>query len=159
VDSFVSKSLTKNPGGGETIMAFEPNVAPFITGNMATPHVHDPGLNPVSIIRTSDAWQVHVTWDTSGLFVPLVNPAASWNISAYLESIGPGPEAVIATGTEPFGPPANAHNYSKVLNIAAGAVPAGPYKLVVVITLTSAGVPMPIAAFSEGPLLTFFTAS
>jgi len=54
-------------------MAFEPNVAPFITGNMAAPQVFDPHLNPASIIRTADNWRIRLNWDTSGLFIPLVN--------------------------------------------------------------------------------------
>ncbi len=137
-------------------MAFEPNVAPFITGNMAAPQVFDPHLNPASIIRTADNWRIRLNWDTSGLFIPLVNPGASWNISAYLESLGPGPEYTVATATEPFGAPANSHSYTKDLNISSGSVPAGVYRLVCVLTLTSGGMPMPIAAFSEGPVLNFF---
>jgi hypothetical protein len=137
-------------------MAFEPNVAPFITGDMNALQVFDSHLNPASIIRTVDPWRIRLSWDTSGLFIPLVNPGATWTINAYLESLGPGPEYTVASAIEAFGPPANAHNYTKELNIAGGSVPAGVYRLVCVLTLTSGGMPMPIAAFREGPVLNFF---
>ena len=140
-------------------MAFEPNVAPFITGSIQTIEILDPGLNPVSIIRRSDSWRIRVRWNTNGLFIPLVNPAATWKISAYLESFGEHKDVDLPTDQETFGPPANAHNYDKTLSFAAGLAEAGAYRLVVVLTLTSGGMHMPIAAFTEGPMLTFFDAS
>lgn len=140
-------------------MAFEPNVAPFITGSIQTPQILDPGLNPVSIIRRSDSWQIRLQWNTNGLFIPLVNPAAAWKISAYLESFGTQPDVDLRPEEETFGPPANAHSYDKTLTFAGTAALAGAYRLVVVITLTSGGMQMPVAAFTEGPMLTFFDAS
>jgi hypothetical protein len=140
-------------------MAFEPNIAPYVTGSIGTPQIVDSGDLPASIIRTSDSWKIKLDWSTNGLLVPLVNPAAQWQITAYLESFGPHPDVTLPVATEAFGAPANAHNFSKTLNIAAGAVGPGAYRLVVVVTLTSGGLPMPIAAFTEGPMLTFFVAS
>ncbi len=52
--------------------------------------VHDLGQNPTSIIRTTDAWHIHVDWSTDGplsVFLP-----GNWHVKAYLESIGPGQE-------------------------------------------------------------------
>ena len=47
-------------------------------------------------------------------------------------------------------------NYHADINVAAGAVTAGTYKLVTVLLYTNGGFPNEIAGFSEGPLVQFY---
>lgn len=117
--------------------------------------VTDPNGTPAStIISLTDSWNLQVSWQVTGLFVPSIG--GKWLVRAFVESIGPGPELLVASADIPM---TGLNNYSRVFNIGP-SVPgqAGPYKLVVVITSTNLlGTPSPFAGYAEGPILQFYS--
>jgi hypothetical protein len=138
-------------------MPFEPSLpGPYqflFHGHIQTA-VTDPHGTPVpTIISLTDDWHLTVNWEVHGLFVPSVG--GKWIVRAYLESIGPGPEPMVAQAEIPM---TGGTNYTKTFFIGPN-VPseAGPYKLVTVITsLNLLGTPAPFAAYDEGPILQFY---
>lgn len=138
-------------------MQFEPQLpGPYqylFHGHLQT-QVSDPEGTPSStIISLTDRWNLTVSWQVHGLFVPSIG--GKWQIRAYLESIGPGPELevvnedVIMTGGS---------DYSETYRIGP-RIPdrPGPYRLVTVITaLNLLGTPAPFAGYDEGPILQFY---
>lgn len=131
---------------------------------------------PTTIIRTDQAWRVHIEWRTQGLAAAAM--AGDFHVSAYLESLGPGPDLKLPIGganevsvnllTGAFTalplPTGGRRDYSVNINVPAGLVPidanrARPYKLVVTVTYTEpmpGDPPGPMAGFLEGPVLQFF---
>jgi hypothetical protein len=138
-------------------MPFEPQFpspfGAFFQGQFQA-QVTDPHGQPAAtIISMKDDWHLQVTWQVTGALVPSIG--GKWQIRAYLESIGPGPEVMVANREVDI---TGANNYSETFFIGPN-VPniAGPYKLVTVLTSTNLlGLPAPFAAYDEGPLLQFF---
>lgn len=138
-------------------MTFEvPN--PLVLNGTLSAALHDPGQAPATIVKTTDAFHVHAVWSIDGPAAGVMG--GDWHLSAYLESIGLGFEGQIGAtvnvplaGTPPVPLP---RNYHADINVAAGAVPAGAYKLVTVLLYTNGGFPNEIAAFSEGPIVQFY---
>jgi hypothetical protein len=116
---------------------------------------------PTNHIRTTQNWGVRVNWEMTGAFTPFL--IDEFRMRAALESIGPGPElsfgpVVVNTlaGVLGAGPK---RTYVANINIPAGAVPPGVYKLVTLIQLHDDGAPgnpYPIVATAEGPIVTIF---
>jgi hypothetical protein len=140
-------------------MPFEPqNIPPnFFTGNINAFAVLDPaGLQPTTIIRTTDTWFVSISWQIAGIVADAL--AGTWQVRAFLESMGAGfegqvgPVQNINLNVDPTTP----RNYSTLLTVPPGT-PAGTYKLVVTINyLTPANQPGFMAGYQEGPILQFF---
>jgi hypothetical protein len=140
-------------------MPFEPqNIPPnFFTGQINAFAVLDPsGLQPTTIIRTSDTWHVQISWQIDGTVADSL--AGTWQVRAFLESMGPGLEAqvgptqTINLAVDPTSP----RNYNAQITVPAGT-PAGTYKLVVTVNyLTPANQPGFMAGYQEGPILQFF---
>ncbi len=139
-------------------MPFEPQTLP-INGSISTTVLDPTGQNPSNlIIQIPDAWAVRVVWSVAGDAVPMMAAAAQWRVRVSLESLGPGLEAQVGALNEPVGAPAAMHTYDRIINIP-GSFPGltpGAYKLVTVLTLDNGGLPVPIAAFSEGPVVQFY---
>lgn len=118
----------------------------------------DPGQAPATIVKTTDPFRVHADWFVNGPAAAIMG--GDWHLRAYLESIGPGfegqigPTVNVPVATTP--PLPLPRNYHADINVAAGAVPAGTYKLVTVLLYTNGGFPNEIAGFSEGPLVQFY---
>ena len=137
-------------------MPFEPQLpGPYqalFHGHIQT-QVTDPHGTPAStIISMQDDWHLQVNWQVHGMFVPSVS--GTWKVRAYLESIGPGPELLVADRDIAM---TGGSSYSETFFIGPN-VPneAGPYKLVTVITAENmAGGPAPFAAYDEGGILQF----
>lgn len=117
-------------------------------------NICDPNGTPASsIISMTDAWRLEVNWQVHGVFVPSI--CGKWKVTAYLESLGPGPEPIIAERTIQM---TGENNYSETFWIGPG-LPSepGPYKLVVTLTsLTPKGKPAPFAGYVELPILQFY---
>jgi len=81
-----------------------------------------------------------------------------WQLAAYVESIGPGPEQQVGpTVTIPL---TGATNYSADITVAAGTLPNNPapptsgvYKTVTVLTHTNFGAVTDVVGIVEGPVL------
>lgn len=119
---------------------------------------------PTNHIRTTQAWGVEVKWRMEGAFVPFL--IDQFQLRSFIESIGPGLEAALPMGgpvvVNTLAAPLQAGNvreYSANINVPAGTVPAGVYKVVTVVQLhddAPPASPYPIVATVEGPILTFF---
>ncbi len=106
----------------------------------------EPGL-PITgkIIRTTQDWGVTVEWEMHGALAAFLD--GEFHLRVYYESIGTGPEgelpiagdvlvnALSGALTFPAGVPTR--NYTKDITVTAGTVPAGTYKLVVLLQLWS----------------------
>ena len=64
-------------------------------GHINTQVLDPAGVAPITIIRLTDAWQLEVNWSLHGPLVPMID--GDWRVTAYLESMGPGPEISLGT--------------------------------------------------------------
>ena len=120
-----------------------------------------PIFPPSNIVRRDQPWGIKVDWEVHG---PLVNYFdAEFRIRVYLESMGPGTEyelpiEIVATLDPLFPPVAGQRIYTKNINIAAGTIDVGVYKIATVIHVfeRSSGNPTPIAGFVEGGMVFVF---
>jgi hypothetical protein len=120
-----------------------------------------PGTIPSNLIRTDQEWAVRLHWTTHGDLAPILD--GLWKVQILMEAIGVA-EYQLPVQYRLRDVPFDQHSYHEydiTLTIPKGIVPAGVYKLVVVVSLVgkTTGVPAPVAGFSEGPLLNFFSAS
>ncbi len=139
---------------------FEPQDTSYVTGTMSI-EVLDTGRNPSTIIRVGDLWYMHVKWTITGPWVPTVN--GTWFVSVLEESMGLGPEGALVNAepvpvdSVPLTPNPFTRIYEHYFPIPATALPAGAYKLVTTLTLKeSGGLPIPMAAFCEGPIVQMY---
>ncbi len=132
---------------------------------------------PTTILRADQPWRVQVEWKTTGLAAAAL--AGQFNVSAYLESLGPGGDLKLPVVPGPApdevsvdllsgalaiqpAPTFFQREYRVQVNVPAGQVPTDanrsrPYKLVVAITYSEpSGAPGPMAGFVEGPILQFY---
>lgn len=117
---------------------------------------------PTNHIRTTQNWGVDATWEMEGVVTTFL--VDEFRVHAYLEGIGSaapeidlGPEVVMTTAGVPSGP--QKLSYSAKINVAAGTVPPGVYKLVTLIQLfddAPPANPYPIIGTVEGPMVTVF---
>ena len=141
-------------------MPFEPQNIPVnvFSGVITAFAVLDPaGLQPTTIMRTTDTWHVQIAWRIDGIIANAL--AGTWQVRALLESIGPGfegqvgPTVPINLNVDPTAP----RDYNVLITVPAGTPPAGTYKLVVVINYFElTGQPGFMAGYQEGPILQFF---
>jgi hypothetical protein len=80
-----------------------------------------------------------------------------WEVSVYVESIGPGPEKLVGTSTVLLN---GGQTYNTTVTVTAGTLPDNPgppesgvYKLVTVLTHRNFGNITNVAAVVEGPVL------
>ena len=138
-------------------MPFEPSLpGPYdvlFHGHMQA-QVTDPHGTPApTIISLTDDWHLQVSWQVHGAFVASIG--GKWQIRAYLESVGPGPEVLVASRDVAM---TGATNYNEIFFIGPNVpTQAGPYQLVTVLTsLNLLGTPAPFAAYEMGPILQFY---
>ncbi|MCI0350155.1 MAG: hypothetical protein L0Z53_12085 [Acidobacteriales bacterium] len=140
-------------------MPFEPqNIPPnFFNGQINAFAVLDPaGLQPTTIIRTTDTWHVSISWVIAGIVADAL--AGAWQVSAFLESMGTGFEGQVGVtlNINLAVDPSTPRNYNALITVPPGT-PAGAYKLVTTVTyLTPANQPGFMAGYEEGPILQFF---
>jgi hypothetical protein len=126
--------------------------------------VLDPnGRTPATIIRNTDAWQLQVDINLTGLVVPFLG--GTFHVQPYIEALGANQEGQLVS--EQVQPLVGLSNYSLTFNIQNAAsypiVPGGvqldpgPYRLTLVLTYTDLlNNPGEIAGFVEGPIIQFY---
>ncbi|RME49230.1 MAG: hypothetical protein D6791_01225 [Chloroflexi bacterium] len=138
-------------------MPFEHPLGGFLTGTISHT-VQDPaGINPPStVIQTDDPWNVQVQWSIDGVAAWLLG--GEWHLRVFAESIGPGPEVLLGTATVPLAtvPPPPPRNFTHTINVPAGTLPEGTYRLVTVINYTNGGVPAEMAGFDDGTVIQLY---
>ncbi len=149
---------------------FDPNIPGLIGGEVTTVVVIDPAdtFSPFEVgnhvLNRNDSFQVNVAWEINGLLRPLWLAAlgGNWNVQLFAESLGGGPEILLASDNTVAADPARA-NYTAKLDIPANALDEGDpgsnvsgiYKLVVSVFLDSTlGNPgFDMTGFNEGPII------
>jgi hypothetical protein len=138
-------------------------MVPFfsITGNAAIfegppPAPNDPvdPQNGLRNLRTDQAWFMHVVWRTTGFMNHIM--CGKWYLRVFLEEMGIGEfqlmDAPIEVNFE-----SRPHTYHRDIIFIAGTVPEGVYKPTLSLTMKGPlGVPGPIAAVAEGPVIQFY---
>ncbi len=137
-----------------------------LTGTISTT-VLDPDQNPNTVFERTSPWQIRVDWSMHGSIVAAIG--GEWTLSAFLESMGPGPEGQVGVPQAPHPVPITSvplagafpnqsRTYSHLIDVPAG-VPAadGVYKLVVLVQHSNAGIRDRMAGFAEGPYVEFYT--
>lgn len=149
---------------------FDPNIPGLIEGNITTVVVLDPaGTFPPfevgnHVLNRNDSFQVNVEWTITGLLRPLWLAAlgGNWNVQLFAESIGGGPEILLARDDSVAADP-NRADYAVQLTVPPNALDegnpgsnvSGIYKLVVSVFLDSdLGRPgFDMTGFNEGPII------
>jgi hypothetical protein len=138
-------------------MPFEPRFpdqySNLFHGDMKTTVTDPHGIPDSTIISRADDWHLQVDWNVNGALVGAI--AGTWHVRCYLESMGPGPEVLVASADVALN---GGNNYSRTFIIPVGTPPqAGAYKLVTVITFTNVlGNPGLFAGYDEFGLLQFY---
>ncbi|HSF85329.1 MAG TPA: hypothetical protein VLG28_06680 [Acidimicrobiia bacterium] len=142
----------------------------LIHGEFTDVQVLDPDLHPNRVLDPTEPFQVVVTWQMSGIYVPLwlyEGPGGDrdFQIKVFAESMGPGPEMQIGfaevdvTNYTPCG--TDCYEYSVTVNVPANTLPenlpadaSGVYKLITTVWLNGAAAgPTDIIGFSEAPVI------
>ena len=143
-------------------MAFEAPFGDLLTGT-AEITVKDPaGITPPStIIKTDDAWQVEVKWEIDGVAASFIG--GEWEVSVFVEAIGPGAEKQV--GTTKNVPLSDAaplplpRAYTTAVDVPAfdpntgAGLDKGAYRLITLVNYKNQNMPLEMAAFVEGPIL------
>jgi hypothetical protein len=149
---------------------FDPNIPGLIGGDVTTVVVIDPaGTFPPfevgnHVLNANDSFQIDVSWEVNGLLAPLWLSAlgGNWNVQVFAESLGGGPEILLARDDSQAADP-NRLTYSVRLTVPPtsleegnpGSNISGIYKLVVSVFLDSTlGQPgFDMTGFNEGPII------
>jgi hypothetical protein len=116
--------------------------------------VRDNNGTPSSVLDAGAQFTIEARWSVDAATASALG--GQWEVAAYAESIGPGREQQLATGTVAVN---GAQDYNTTLTVAGGTLPApaagesGVYKVVTVLTHRNFGVLSRIAAIDEGPLV------
>jgi hypothetical protein len=110
---------------------------------------------PSTVLEADTDFTVETAWTIDALSAALLG--GEWEVSAYVESIGPGPEQLVGTTTVAL---TGATSYNAVVTVPGGTLPndpgppnSGVYKLVTVLTHRNFTKITNIAALVEGPVL------
>lgn len=157
--------------------SFDPTIPGYLEGEVgpivvtAPPTFPPPALRRL-VVDPAKPFDLTVEWEIFGDLVPLWLSALAgdWVVTAYAESVGPGPEVEIGTATVPTGntlpctvntAKSNCTKYSATITVPATTLPeddgtsSGIYKLVVTVFLNS-NLPAPgfdLSGFTEGPII------
>lgn len=142
-------------------MPFQAYPGLVLTGAISPSIVTDPNIAPTDIIEDGVPFTVRIDWSLTGPAVPLM--AGTWNVAARFESIGPGPDVLLAAPSVSFtagtvGPPTTM-TYTGLTSVAvpAGTLPVGAYEFVCLLTyVTPGGLPGPLAGFSDERIIQVF---
>ncbi len=136
---------------GFSVANIPPDPTPVVILNENTPQ----GL-PDRIIKDGQSWSLTTKFRVVGITADAIGPG-TWTLSAHLLNLDGGIDQTIST-TQPYALTIGADDYIIVLNVPAGAVPVGLYKLYISVDLdTAAAVPVTMSA--EGPMMKFYKPS
>ena len=121
-----------------------------------TADVLDNNGAPATVLEADQPYIVRAEWQISALAALLLG--GEWQLAAYVESIGPGPEQQVGpTVTVPL---TGATNYSADITVPANTLPNNPappdsgvYKTVTVLTHRNFGAITDVVGVVEGPVL------
>ena len=149
---------------------FDPNIPGLISGDVTTVLVTDPantfpGFEVGNhVLNANEAFDITVKWNVTGLLAPLwlTALAGNWNVQIFAESIGGGPEILLATDNSVAALPPR-QDYEVKFTIPPktlaegdpGSNVSGIYKLVASVFLNSnLGQPgFDMTGFNEGPII------
>jgi len=111
---------------------FDPNIPGLIEGEVTTVVVIDPAAHfpPFEagnhVLDPDEAFHIKVEWKITGLLRPLWLSAlgGNWNVQAYAESIGAGPEILLASDNTVAADP-NVSDYATTLTVSPNTLPEG----------------------------------
>ena len=111
---------------------------------------------PSTVLEAGKQFTIRVNWTVSPLAARLLG--GEWQLAAYVESIGPGPERQVGrTVTVPL---TGGTTYRADLRVDANTLPNNPapptsgvYKVATVLTHRNFGVITDVAGLVEGPVL------
>jgi hypothetical protein len=117
--------------------------------------LRDNNGNPSEVMEASLPFTIEARWNIDALSALLLG--GQWEVTAYVESIGPGPERSLGTVTVPLD---GGRNYSAVITVPANTLPDNPpapnsgvYKLVTVLTHRNFTKITNLSGISEGPIV------
>lgn len=160
------------------MLDFDPNIVGFMEGQFTSVAVTSPAGFPAPaatnrVIDPRQPFTIDLTWQLNGQLVPLWLAAlgGDWSISAYAESMGPGPEIILGQDTlavsagTPVPGSATDVEWTFKLTVPAQTLPeenpgdplgpSGVYKIVSTVFLNSTlGQPgFDVVGFTEGPMV------
>jgi hypothetical protein len=111
---------------------------------------------PSSVLDAGLDFTIQTEWEISALAALLMG--GQWEVAAYVESIGPGPEQQV--GATVVVPLDGSTTYSAVITVPANTLPdnlgpgqSGAYKMVVLLTHRNFGKVSDVSAIVEFPVL------
>ena len=118
--------------------------------------VNDNNGNPTTVLDAGQQFSIDAIWSIDPVSALLMG--GRWEVAAYVESIGPGPEQQVG-GTVRV-PLNGGQAYAATVTVPANTLPNNPappnsgvYKLVTVLTHRNFGQVSDVAAVVEGPIL------
>jgi hypothetical protein len=124
-------------------MPFEPAIPLVLNGSIAPTLIQDPDALPTTIIKSTDPFKIEVNWNLNGSGMTVMD--GTFHVTAFFEHIG----VDVPGGAQDanFGPKNVAFsagvggavnkNYKALIDVPAGAVKAGAYDLVCLLTFTN----------------------
>ncbi len=111
---------------------------------------------PSAVLEAAAPFTIQASWSVTALAALLLG--GEWQLAAYVESMGPGPEQQVgATVNVAL---TGATNYNANITVPAGTLPdnpgpgqSGTYKLVTLLTHRNFGNVTDVAAVVEGPIV------
>jgi hypothetical protein len=117
--------------------------------------LNDNNGNPSSVLDAGTDITIDANWEISQLAALLLG--GEWEVAAYAESIGPGPEAKLGAVTVPLN---GGTTYSATITVPATTLPnppaageSGAYKVVVLLTHRNFGQVSDVSAIVEFPVV------
>ncbi len=116
-----------------------------------------PPNSPRVIVRNDQPWSVNFRWRTSGSTTELL--VADWSLEVHLEHLnGAGAPHHFSTNIVVPHIPNNPNDYNEIINVGAGLVQDGLYKLYADVNVDVPGAARArITGFGEGPMMEFYT--
>jgi len=144
----------------ETLAEFDiAGVPPRPNPQCVLNEINPQGL-PDRIIKNNQPWNVGFHWRVSGHTSDAIGPC-DWKLNVYLLKLNaPGGANVVATKSVPYKVTEGQDDYDETIEIHAGEVPDGMYKLYTSVDVENPGPAQPIipvTLFGEGPVMKFYT--
>ena len=125
---------------------------PFQT---STSHEFPTVANPSLVDRSRD-FHVHAHWHTTGMIFNLFSPLFKWKGEVILEEMGAGEFAGGPFATSlPYVQTAVNQHYAMLINLPAGSVAPGIYRVILKLSLDTGGW-TPICGFDDMGLVEFY---
>ena len=109
-----------------------------------------------TVLEASQPFRIEAVWSIDAESARVLG--GQWEVSAYVESFGPGPD--LQVGPTQVLPLDGSLNYGTVIVVPAGTFPDNPaapspgvYKVIGVLLLRNHNLVTDVAAVAEGPLL------